>query len=360
MTEPEIDKEREQDPEDDADDDDAVGNPDAFLVSIIACIAALVAAEVFFRGSLLDQKLKKDSNYITAKALDYDTLGGDIVVTGDSRMFHAVIPRVMQQVLQEKKGQTYTTYNFGIPSGTTPTFLMVASEAVHHKPRPKVFIIGLNPASFSCCDTVSAVGTSAGVHWNMVPWLVRATWRDNLEEAGASVAYGASRLLAARTELAYAMSIFSLPTPQLVFQERGWISLGGRVNPEVQDIRAVGRAGAYADLMDKSQGASLKPMVPRFLELTLELLKRAGIKPVVIGAPQARQLDYFHDAAHTYFEYLNEVKRITTEQNVPFYDLNAPPGIESADFTDGDHLSEPGANVFTKYLAAEVVAPLLP
>ena len=125
-------------------------------------------------------------------------------------------------------------------------------------------------------------------------------------------------------------------------------------------LRAVGRAGAYADLMDKSKGASLKPMVPRFLELTLELLKRAGIKPVVIGAPQARQLDYFHDAAHTYFEYLNEVTRITTEQNVPFYDLNAPPGIESADFTDGDHLSEPGANVFTQYLAAEVVAPLLP
>ena len=183
------------------------GSPDGFLVSVVVCIAALVAVEVFFRGSLLDQKLKKDSNYITAKALDYEAQGGDIVVTGDSRMFHAVIPHVMQQVLQEKKGQAYTTYNFGIPSGTTPTFLMVATEAAHHKPRPKVFIIGLNPAAFSCCDTVSAVGTSAGVQWKMAPWLVRATWRDNTEEAGASVAYGASRLLATRTELAYAVSI---------------------------------------------------------------------------------------------------------------------------------------------------------
>lgn len=351
-----------KEPETSTDDaaDDAAGNPDGFLVSIIVGIAVLASVEVFFRGSLIDQKLKKDSNYISAKALDYETLGGDIVVTGDSRMFHAVVPHVMQQVLQEKKGQTYTTYNFGVPSGTTPTFLMVANEAVHHKPRPKVFIIGLNPPSFSCCDTVSTVGTSAGVHWNVVPWLVRATWRDSPEEAGASVAYGASRLLASRAELAYAVSIFSLPTPQLVFQERGWISLGGRVNPDTQNVRAVGRAGAYAELMDKSKGAKLKPMASRFLTLTLEMLKRAGITPVVIGAPQARQLDWFHDAAHTYFEYLNEVKRITSEQDVLFVDLNAPPGIESTDFTDGDHLSEPGATIFTKYLGAEVVAPLLP
>jgi hypothetical protein len=189
---------------------------------------------------------------------------------------------------------------------------------------------------------------------------VRATWRDNPEEAGASVGYGASRLLAARTELTYAVSIFSPPAPPIMFQERGWVSLGGRVNPEAQNVRAVGRAGAYAELMDKSKGAKLKPMASRFLTLTLEMLKHAGIKPVVIGAPQARQLDWFHDQAHTYFEYLNEVKRITTEQNVPFYDLNAPPGIESTDFTDGDHLSEPGSNIFTQYLAAEVVAPLLP
>jgi hypothetical protein len=342
------------------DDEEEKGNPDSFLLSIVVGLAALVVVEVFFRSSFLDQKLRKDSNYITSKSLDYEQQGGDIVVTGDSRMFHAVVPRVMQQVLEQKKGKTYTTYNFGIPSGTTPTFMLVASEAVHHKPRPKVFVIGLNPASFSCCDTVSSVGTSAGVRWPAVPWLVRATWRDNAEEAGASVAYGASRLLAARTELAYAVSIFTLPTPAISFQDRGWNSLGGRVPPAQQDARAIGRAGAYADLMDKAKGAQLKPMATRFLTLTLEMLKKAGIKPLVIGAPQARQLDWFHDEKHTYFEYVNEVKRITAEQDVPFVDLNAPPGIESTDFIDGDHLSEPGSVIFTQYLAAEQIAPLLP
>jgi hypothetical protein len=341
-------------------DEEEVDGPDAFLISIAVALAALVCIELFFRSSFLDAKLRKDSNYITAKGLDYETQHGDIVVTGDSRMFHAVIPRVMQDVLQETTGKTYTTYNFGIPSGTTPTFLMVAGEVVRLRPRPKVFVIGLNPASFSCCDKVSEVGTAAGVRWTTMPWLVRSTWRDNIEEAGTSIALGASRTLATRTELTAALGAVTLPTPALTFQDRGWISLGGRVPPAQQEVRAVGRAKAYAELMDKAKGAKLRPMASRYLEATLDLLKRAGIRPIVIGAPQARQLDWFHDESHTYFEYLNEVKRITSERGVQFVDLNAPPGIESTDFIDGDHLSEPGATIFTRYLATDIVAKALP
>ena len=78
-----------------------------------------------------------------------------------------------------------------------------------------------------------------------------------------------------------------------------------------------------------------------------------------MGTPQARQLDWYHDEKHTYFEYINEVKRITAEHGVPFVDMNAPPGIQSTDFMDGDHLSEPGTTIFTKYVATELVAPLL-
>lgn len=341
-------------------DDTTEGDgPRAFLVSVVVALVTLASLEVFFRGSFVDVRLRKDSNYITAKAFDYDAQGGDIVITGDSRMFHAVIPHVMTAALEDKTGATYTTYNFGVPSGTMPTFMLVANEVIHHKPRPKVFVIGINPASFSAGDRVSAVGTAAAVRWSAIPWLVRATWRDDAEEAGSSIAYGTSRILATRTELNSAISQVTLPAPP-TFHERGWVSLGYRVDPAQQDVRARGRAGAYAELMDKAKGATMKPMVPRFLQLTLQMLKRAGIKPLVIGAPQARQLDYFHDEGHVYFEYLNEVKRITSEEGVPFQDLNAPPGIESVDFTDGDHLSEPGAYVFTKYLATELVAPLLP
>jgi hypothetical protein len=335
------------------------GNPGPFLVSIISMIAVLVAAELFYRDSSVELKLRKGSNYVTAKRLEYETLGGDIVVTGDSRMYHAINPQVMQETLQGLTGNTYTTFNFGIPSGTTPIFLMAAHEAATHKPPPKVFILGVTPALFSCCDAISAAGTQPGVRWSAVPLFVKAAWYTNVEEAGASVFYGASHLLGMRTEVTTAVHDLALPAP-ISFHNRGYWSLGGRVPPAQQDVRARGRAGAYAELMDKSKGIEMRRTPGRFLAEAIDDLKRHGVKVIVMGTPQARQLDWYHDEKHTYFEYINEVKRVTAEHGVPFVDMNHPPGIESTDFMDGDHLSEPGGAIFTKYVATEIVAPLLP
>lgn len=345
-------------PESESETTASAAGPGAFLVSVVSMAAVLVTAELFYRDSSVEQRLRRNSNYVTAKRLEYETLGGDIVVTGDSRMYHAINPQVMQETLQGATGKTYTTFNFGIPSGTTPIFLMVAHEAAIHKPPPKVFILGVTPALFSCCDAVGAAGTQPGVRWSAVPLFVKAAWRTNLEDAGASVFYGASHLLGMRTELSTAVHDLTL-APPITFHNRGYWSLGGRVPPAQQDVRARGRAGAYAELMDKSKGIELRPTPGRYLAEAIDDLKRHGVKVIVMGTPQARQLDWYHDEKHTYFEYIAEVKRVTAEHGVPFVDMNSPPGIESTDFMDGDHLSEPGTTVFTKYVATELVAPLL-
>jgi hypothetical protein len=336
----------------------AESGPGGFLTALLVMLVVLVTAELFYRDSAVDSRLRKGANYITAKALDYAQLGGDIVVTGDSRMYHAINPAVMEETLREVKGKSYTTYNFGIPSGTTPIFLMVAHEAARHKPPPRVFILGVTPALFSCCDAVDAAGTQPGVTWSAVPMFVRAGWYLAPEQAGGSVFFGASRLLAFRTEVSTAVHDFTLPPP-LAFPIRGHWSLGGRVGAGTQDARAKGRAGAYAELMDKSKGCELRAMPGRYLAEAIEDLKRAGVNVIVMGTPQARQLDWYHDSKHTYFEYIEEVKRVTSQHQVPFIDMNAPPGIESTDFMDGDHLSEPGTTIFTKYVAREIVAGFL-
>jgi hypothetical protein len=333
--------------------------PDAFLVSLLTMLALLVAAELFYRDTSVDLRLQKGYNYITAKRLEYEPLGGDIVVTGDSRMYHAINPAVMQETLQALKGKTYTTFDYGIPSGTTPIFMMVAHDAAIHKPPPKVFILGVTPALFSCCDGVGVAGTQPGVRWSAVPLFLRAAWRTNTEDAGASVFYGASHLLAFRTEISTVVHDLTV-APPITFQGRGYYSMGNRVPPAMQDTRAKGRAKGYAELMDKSTGITLRPTPGRYLAQAIEDLQRAGVKVIVMGTPQARQLDWYHDEKHTYFEYIAEVTRVTAEHGVPFVDMNDPPGIVSADFMDGDHLSEPGASIFSKYVATEIVAPYLP
>lgn len=330
-----------------------------FLISMFVLVALLVAAELFYRDSTMDQRMRKGMNYITAKSIDYATAGGDVVWTGDSRMYHAINPAVLSQTLQEVKGRPYTAFDFGIPSGTTPIFLIVANEAAHHKPPPRVFILGVTPALFSCCDALGASGTQFGATWTAAPSFVRAAWRTSTEDAGMAPFIGASHLLAGRSEIAHAVHELTLPAP-IVFHNRGYWSMGNRVSPAVQDVRAKGRAGAYAELMDKSKGAKLRPTPGRYLGEAIDVLKRAGVKVIVMGTPQARQLDWYHDEAHTYFEYLDEVKRVSAEHGVPFIDMNAPPGIESTDFMDGDHLSEPGAEIFSKYVGSQIVAPLLP
>lgn len=344
---------------DDIDSAPVEPGPQAFIGAFVVMLAILTVCELFYRDSVAEQRLRKGSNYITAKRSEYDTLGGDIVVTGDSRMYHAVNPQVMQDTLQELKGKTYTTFNYGVPSGTTPIFLMVAVDAAKHKPPPKVFILGVTPALFSCCDAVTTAGTQPGVRWAAVPSFLKAAWWQSPEDAGAAVFYGASRLMSQRTELSTAVKDFTLP-PLIQFHNRGYWSMGGRVAPATQDVRARGRAGAYAEIMDKSTGWALKPMPGRYLAEAIEVLKRANISVIVMGTPQARQLDWYHDDKHTYVDYIREVNRVTKEHGVPFIDMNAPPGIESADFIDGDHLSEPGTTIFTKYVATEIVAPRLP
>jgi hypothetical protein len=333
--------------------------PAPFLVSFVTMLAVFAAAELFYRDSAVDLKLRKGYNYITAKRIDYETMGGDIVVTGDSRMYHALSPAVMTETLQALKGTRYEMFNYGIPSGTTPIFLMVAHDAATHKPPPRVFILGVTPALFSCCDAVSAAGTQPGVIWSAVPLFLRAGWYAAPDEAASSVFYGASRMMAFRTEISTVSHELNI-APPITFHNRGWYSMGGRINPATQDVRAKGRAGAYAELMDKSKGCELHTMPGRYLAEAIDDLKRHGVKVIVMGTPQARQLDWYHDEKHTYFEYIAEVKRVTSEHGVPFIDMNAPPGIESTDFMDGDHLSEPGTTIFTKYVATEIVAPLLP
>ncbi len=332
--------------------------PEAFLTALATMLVLLAIAELFYRDSAVDLRLQKGANYITAKRLEYEAMGGDIVTTGDSRIYHAINPQVMQDTLQALKGKTYTTYDFGIPSGTTPIFMMVAHDAAIHKPPPKVFILGVTPALFSCCDGVGVAGTQPGVRFSAAPLFIKAAWRTNTEDAASSIFYGASHLLAFRTEINTAVRDLTLPSA-IAFQNRGYYSLGNRVSPAVQEIRARGRAKAYAELMDKSAGITLRPTPGRYLAQAIEDLQRAGVNVIVMGTPQARQLDWYHDQKHTYFEYIAEVKRVTSEHGVPFIDMNDPPGIVSADFMDGDHLSEAGSAIFTKYVATEIVAPYL-
>ncbi len=329
----------------------------SFVIALLTMVATITILDLFFRTTALDAKIRK-SHYITAKGLELATVNADVIVTGDSRMFHGVIPAVMNDTLKEDTGGVFETYNFGIPAGTTPIFMMAAHEAVLHRPKPRVFVIGVTPALMSCCDDLVRLSAAPGIRPSTIPALVRATWWNQPEDAGAAIFLGLFRLQQVRSDVLFAYLNFTAPPP-LRFESMGWNTMGGRVDPDAQNARAVGRATGYANLMDKSKGAFIHPAAVSYLRSAIRDLQNAGIKVAIIGTPQARQLDVYHDAKHTYFEYLDALKQIAAEAGIPFVDCNTFPGLENADFIDGDHLAQDGARKFTQYLAHTVVAPLL-
>jgi hypothetical protein len=337
-----------------------VDDGSAFLVSLIVMIGMLAGIELFYRDSPIDLQLRKGSGHISAKVVEYGLMGGDIVTTGNSRMYHAIKPSAIEEALRNVKGgRTYTTYNFGIPSGTPPMFLMIANEAARHKPPPKVFIIGTTPVLSSCCDELAPAGAPLGMSPSVIPAFVRAAWWSSPEDAGLAVFLGASRLLSGRTELLASIHVLTIGA-DIRFTERGYYSMGGPVGPAAQDARARGRSVPYADAMDKSKGAQIHVTGHRYLAEAIKLLQRAGTKVILMGAPQARQLDWYHDDKHTYPEYLHEMDKLSKRFNIEFIDMNAPPVLDNSHFVDGDHLTDPGAAVFSKYLAETVIARYLP
>lgn len=332
----------------------------SFVASFVVMVLCLVGIEFAFRDSPVDKAIRKSYHHVM-KMEAYRKMGGDIVVTGSSRMFHAAIPHTMTQVLAETTGRQYSVFNLGIPAGRMPAFQMMANEAAQHERRPRLFIIGVDPVLWSCCETVSASHVAPMIAPSAIPWLVRATWWAYPEEAGSAIAMGLSRALAERTDALEAYKTMVLPGPPLNFEglSYGWISQGGRTSAQIQEARAKGRTTAYGKLMDKSLGAKVFDVNLQYLEWGIRELKRAGIRVLVVGTPQARQLDANHDDAHTYAEAMAAVRKVTEKTKTPFHDFNDFPGLENIDFVDGDHMSEPGAQKFTQIMTRTAVLPLL-
>ena len=81
--------------------------PDAFLVSLFTMLALLVAAELFYRDTSIDLRLQKGTNYITAKRLEYETLGGDWLTP---HLFRLGASSLLNDVLMQLRMQATGRY----------------------------------------------------------------------------------------------------------------------------------------------------------------------------------------------------------------------------------------------------------
>ncbi len=86
------------------------------------------------------------------------------------------------------------------------------------------------------------------------------------------------------------------------------------------------------------------------LENMIVLCKENNIRPIIITAPTWHS--YYDNLDKTqYDEMQNTIKNIQSKYNIEYYNFIKDSRFEADDFYDGDHLSNIGAEKFTKILA---------
>jgi hypothetical protein len=328
----------------------------AETVAALGAVALVLAlTEVGFRATRLARAIDTSDPLVT-KIADYRSHPAEVVIAGDSRVYHGVQPRVVAEAVRAATHEPITAYNFGVPSGYPSAFFVIARRVLETEPPPRLFVVGTSPVMFADTALVppSHQLVAGALAPRDIPALVLAA--PSLEEALVDFTLASSRLLALRTRVLPALLDGAAPRPHLGAGDRGWVSMGGRVPGAVQDARARSRVAGYAKPLLEGK---LTHLNDAYLRALVAAARARGARVVFFGEPQARQLDVNHSSSSMVGPYLEHIRALARELEIDFTDLNDCAALENADFVDGDHLSEEGSARFSDHLARRVLVPAL-
>lgn len=270
---------------------------------------------------------------------------GDVAVFGDSRADSAVIPARLSK----------PATNLGFAGGTPIENYFFVKSLLSCKNRPRTLILSFNPNAF---EIVQPWLWDNAVRYGALGWkeisLVRQEARrlDERSYFAAKPHIGIDGLFRDITYSSHFPAIYfnSLIESRLalrtdknrekfaeVIKTRGYPSYGN--GPQ---------APVHALPLDARPFAPL-PLQQRFFDMTVAMLDRAGIDTYFLITPYSTQGAHAH--AQQYMDaYLAFVRQTGT--SYPHFHLlqQQVPVWPDAMFVDGQHLSEPGADAFSRQL----------
>lgn len=338
-------------------------SPKGFVIAFVCALGTLLTVDLVFRQSLLSERIELN-DVLRAKRVAYvKKPHTDIVVLGSSRTLHGVNPRVVEATLRER-GVEAQVFNFGVPSGDVPAYLMITGFLLEQPPsrRPGLVVFGLSAAEWWYKPgpypetAVPSLNRWAAAVRPRDAWPL-FTAANHSEEAFTDLTLGAFRLYATRSYvLSRVFDEYVVGAPVDAGQD-GWLSFGGMTDANTQNVRATGRARGYHELFNPpytfDDGTNA-----RYLSKAVDRLRAAGVKVAFYETPQARQLDANHtDPESFYPRYAAHIRAYVEAQGSRYVDLNQFPGLTNLDFVDGDHMCESGAAKFSRVLTERVIEP---
>lgn len=96
-----------------------------------------------------------------------------------------------------------------------------------------------------------------------------------------------------------------------------------------------------------------------YLARMLDLARSHGSQVALVVSPLHPYFYSYLDAPGDWQRMMGVWQTFAQAQGVLFYDRSHAPGYTDADFSDPHHLSEAGAEKFSRWMARQIVVPML-
>ncbi|SEM39624.1 hypothetical protein SAMN05444354_11629 [Stigmatella aurantiaca] len=327
-------------------------------VAVAVLVLGVVGLDAGFRRSRLAKALAAESLYIH-KGRTFDASpGADIGMTGDSRILHGFFPAVAADLLEEERGERLRVYNAGL-SGAPPMAQLawVRRFLSHPERRAKLVVMGISPYMFSSRIAWHPSRESLTTLWRLQDLVAAVRAGAGFEELSTITVSNLFEAVRLRPQVVQGVFHGRMPGSAADPGEDGYVRIAS-VDPYTQAARAQHRGMGYRTEMWKPEAHFGNEQMGYFEEALREL-REEGIPTLIINTPSASQVEVAYGPNSLYDEHLAWVKAKAEQYGAKFADLKRVPGLQDADFVDGDHLSVAGAVKFTEYLTREHLLPML-
>jgi hypothetical protein len=329
----------------------------SYLGALLLCAAVALGISWIYTSTQAVRFLESGYSVWDAKrTLLRDCNLGDVAVFGDSRADSAFIPARMSKL----------STNFGFAGGTPIENYFFVKSILACNTKPRLLILSFNPGAF---EIVQPWLWDNALRYGALGWDEISQVRheaERLEERSYFVAKPHIGIDGLFRDVAYSTRFPAIYFNSLI-ESRLLLRTEENHRKYAEVISARGypayKSGAQVRMVDASTDDAPftpLPLQQRFFEMTVSMLKQAGIETYFLIAPFSENGPHAHNQAYqaAYIEFLRRTS--LHHQNLHLMQDQVPVWPNSM-FADGVHLNRNGADVFSRQLnqCIEANSPVL-
>ena len=278
----------------------------------------------------------------------------DVVFLGDSRFGEGLKPVTVEQVLTDR-GMHLSTVNIWLAAAGPEEYRKIVRNLLgHHKPR--LIICEINENALNKKSSEGSQDSGSRIWHGNPGWLksCQDTWEWHTHTIFAAKHWGGIIEQAFYNMVSDLGRVFFLGNERSdgnLGKSKGYFKNRGRQRPANIAVREAIDARVYPTIQVTAEEASK-------FKAFLSAVRESDLRLVMILAPVAPELAAKFPSER-YGAFIQFIEDTTAAAEIPFMNFYQARGLPSDAFFDHHHLNDKGAEMFSRQIAEEVVAPAL-